>query len=356
MSVCIPTYNGADYLEDCLRSALAQTYANVEVLVVDDCSSDDTLRIAQAHAHRDPRVQVLRNPKNLGLVGNWNRCVELARGEWVKFLFQDDLLHPQCVEKLVAEGQDQGRQLVACDRDFLFDGTIDADYRAAYERNRAAIRARLAPARGASAAEFAALLATSPRHNHLGEPTVTLIHRRAFAEHGLFNPDLAQICDLEFWARVGGQHGVAYVPETLATFRAHGGATSAANRRDRSYRASGLDPLRMVSAMLRSPAYATLRQHWQRVGQLDQMQAHERELAYRASAYARRHPRAPSDGRTVAEEYALFVAQHPQCGVTLVAHWLWQARGLPGRVRYRVGQWLNPLLPADWRRDKALPF
>jgi glycosyltransferase involved in cell wall biosynthesis len=102
VSVCIPTYNGAKYLKECLDSVLAQTFTDFEVLIVDDKSSDETLSIAQEYATYDPRFRVIQNECNLGLVGNWNRCVELAQGEWIKFIFQDDLIEPACLERMLA--------------------------------------------------------------------------------------------------------------------------------------------------------------------------------------------------------------------------------------------------------------
>jgi len=113
VSICVPAYKGAAFLEECLSSALAQTYGDFELLVVDDDSPDATLEIAQQYASHDARVRVVRNPNNLGLVGNWNECVRLSRGEWIKFLFQDDLLEPQCLEQMLAVARSSGRRLVS---------------------------------------------------------------------------------------------------------------------------------------------------------------------------------------------------------------------------------------------------
>ena len=102
VSVCVPTYNGEPFLQAALDSASAQTFGDLEILVVDDGSSDGTPALVERHAADDPRVRLLRNERNLGLVGNWNRCLEAARGTWIKFLFQDDLLEPACVERMLA--------------------------------------------------------------------------------------------------------------------------------------------------------------------------------------------------------------------------------------------------------------
>jgi len=336
VSICIPTYNGAAFLDECLNSARAQTHRDVEILVVDDCSADDTVAVAQRHAQQDPRITVSRNSRNLGLVGNWNRCIELARGEWVKFLFQDDLLNLRCVELLLAEGMAQGRPLVACDRDFLFDDSIADDLRSAYERNRQRVNAFLAPSRGASAAQYARQIAWLLQSNQVGEPTVTLIHRRAFAEFGMFCADLAQICDVEYWARVGGGAGIAYVPEPLATFRVHAGGTSAVNRASKLFRAETLDALVLACRMLDEPMYAELRRHWAEAGLLGSMRRKRIDMANKARIRAAEIGNERLGKHTVAQEYAQFLAQYPQCRVGGFAHLAW-------RVRYAAWVARHPL-------------
>src|SRR4051812_42885322 len=106
VSICIPTYNGEKYLKECFDSVLAQTYANTEVIVVDDGSTDGTFKILEEYASKDNRIKLVKNSANLGLVGNWNRCLEIATGEWIKFAFQDDVLNKNCIEKMIeAAGQ-----------------------------------------------------------------------------------------------------------------------------------------------------------------------------------------------------------------------------------------------------------
>src|SRR5437763_750789 len=87
VTVCIPTFNGALHLRECLSSVCLQTYGNTEILVVDDCSSDATAEIVLEFAKRDTRVRFMRNQETLGLMGNWQRCIEIAQGEFIKFAF-----------------------------------------------------------------------------------------------------------------------------------------------------------------------------------------------------------------------------------------------------------------------------
>jgi len=243
VSVCVPTYNGARYLRSCLDSALGQTFKDFELVIVDDHSSDATREVVEEYARSDARVTVSANARNLGLVENWNRCVERARGEWVKFLFQDDLLEPTCLEEMLAAARD-GVDLVVARRGLIFEaGTppaIQTRYRRYVEEHNLARHCR---GGHLTAERFVEILARNPTSNCIGEPTATLIRRRAFTRFGRFNPDLVILSDWEYAARVAGNTGLCYVDATLAHFRVHAGGATSKIRREREYRAVVMDPL-----------------------------------------------------------------------------------------------------------------
>ena len=100
VTIAIPTRNRAALLRDSVASALAQTYPNVEVLVSNNASTDDTSAVLQSF--NDPRVREIVNPENIGLIGNWNQCVQRAAGEYLVILSDDNLLQPTFLEKCVA--------------------------------------------------------------------------------------------------------------------------------------------------------------------------------------------------------------------------------------------------------------
>jgi glycosyltransferase involved in cell wall biosynthesis len=100
ISVCIPAYNNESFIAEAIESVLAQSFGDFELLVIDDCSLDRTRQIVASFATRDSRIVLLENSRNLGMVHNWNRCLKVARGEFIKFLFGDDLLSaPNALEK-----------------------------------------------------------------------------------------------------------------------------------------------------------------------------------------------------------------------------------------------------------------
>lgn len=101
VSVLIPVYNRENYIEECVNSALNQTYQNFEIVIVDNCSTDKTWELCCRLSQRDKRIRVFRNTENIGPVRNWTRCAELANGEYSKMLFSDDLLMINCLEEMV---------------------------------------------------------------------------------------------------------------------------------------------------------------------------------------------------------------------------------------------------------------
>lgn len=99
VSILIPVYNRADIIRETLDSAVHQTYGNIEVIVVDNQSTDDTYEVITAYAAQNPCVKVFQNERNLGPALNWQRCLDRATGPYVKILWSDDLIAPTFVEK-----------------------------------------------------------------------------------------------------------------------------------------------------------------------------------------------------------------------------------------------------------------
>ena len=93
VSVCLPSYNYAPFLRQCIDSVQNQTCSDFELIIIDDASTDDSLEIIQAC--RDPRLHYERHQSRLGAVVTWNRCLELAQGEYISFLCADDFFLPE---------------------------------------------------------------------------------------------------------------------------------------------------------------------------------------------------------------------------------------------------------------------
>ncbi len=121
VSIGVATFNASRHVEAALRSALAQTVADIEVIVVDDASSDDTVARVDAIMQRDPRVRLERLTANGGPAVARNRALALARGRWFAILDSDDLFAPDRLEKLIAAAEARGADLIA-DNLAVFEG------------------------------------------------------------------------------------------------------------------------------------------------------------------------------------------------------------------------------------------
>jgi glycosyltransferase involved in cell wall biosynthesis len=91
VSIVVATYNGAKFLEAQMDSLLAQTYPNIEIVAVDDCSKDNTFEILERYAGQHAHIRVFRNTANLGYTKNFEKAVSLATGEYISFSDQDDI-------------------------------------------------------------------------------------------------------------------------------------------------------------------------------------------------------------------------------------------------------------------------
>ena len=102
VSIITPTYNCARFIGDTIRSVQAQTYSNWELIIVDDCSTDDTAQVVAQFQQQDSRVQYHVLTENSGPAGARNRAIELAKGEYMAFLDSDDLWMPDKLERQLA--------------------------------------------------------------------------------------------------------------------------------------------------------------------------------------------------------------------------------------------------------------
>lgn len=222
ISVCIPAYNFAEYLPQAVESVLRQAFTDFELLIIDDCSTDGTAAVAGQFAERDRRIRLIVNPKNLGLVGNWNSCLSQARGEFIKYVFADDFLtSPEALGKLLAAFE-SGRSiaLAGSSRNFV-------DARGALMQNVCPFRDdAIIPGTEAITRCLAA------QKNLIGEPTAVMF-RKKLAARG-FNPAYAQIVDEEMWFHLLEQGDFAHIKEPLCAFRIHPSQQSARNTNTRS--------------------------------------------------------------------------------------------------------------------------
>ncbi len=133
VSVVVPVYNVARYLERCINSLLGQTYTDLEILCVDDCSTDESREILKSFAEKDQRVRALFQPQNQGVSAARNRALDEMTGEWVCFCDSDDWYELNFVERMLECAVQEDSDYVICNykisyetRSPILSGCIDS--------------------------------------------------------------------------------------------------------------------------------------------------------------------------------------------------------------------------------------
>ncbi len=213
-TVCIPTFNGGRYLLRAVRSTLAQDVPGLSVVVVDDGSTDGSL--ASLATISDPRLRIVKNERNAGMVANWNRCLEHASGGYVLLFHQDDELLPGGLSRLL-DALDE-----APEAGFAFGGIATIDGSGNTIGGHWA-RQSLPPAGLLSGHDVVRRLAA--RGNFIPCPTV-LARLNRIRKVGRFDPALAYTPDLFMWLRLAARWDVVFVEEPVALLRRHAGQAS----------------------------------------------------------------------------------------------------------------------------------
>jgi len=202
ISVIIPVFNGEKYISQTINSVLTQTYENIELIIVNDGSNDDTEIIIKTF--RDSRIKYMLQANN-GVSAARNTGIGGAEGEFIAFLDADDVWLPEKLEKqLHCFANDERTSLVFSDSYFIdaYGNRIDGRY---FQKVR--------PHRGAV---YALLL----RENFIPWPTV-MIRRNILSQTGLFNSSYSTGADYDFTLRIARIFGVDYVDEPLLEYRLH---------------------------------------------------------------------------------------------------------------------------------------
>jgi glycosyltransferase involved in cell wall biosynthesis len=218
VSICIPTRNRSRLIGAAIESALSQSECDIEVIVIDDASTDDTLDVLAQYS--DPRFRVERNARRLGLGGNLNRCLEIAQGEYVKILCDDDVLYAGVVAQL-AGGLDRFPQATFATSAFDWINAEGAPLKTTR-------LVKQAPAEGALFDLHWIAATSSLWRNRIGSPSQVLL-RKAALEGVRFDERYPHMMDWEVWLRLLTRGPLVYVPHIGTAIRIHECSLSARN-------------------------------------------------------------------------------------------------------------------------------
>ena len=207
VSICIPTYNSGKYVKRTLDSVLGQSYSNLEVIIVDDCSKDDTKEVIAQY--KDPRIKFYENDNNLGLTGNWNKSLEMATGDFIKLLCADDIIYPSCIEEEVEAFTKYPQISMVIGNTHI----VNTDDKITHNQRKLS---REGLYNGLSLAKRA--LVTK---NFYGAPCSGLFRKSTINKIGGYDEDLPTIPDYDMWIRLCYEGDVYFIDKYLSAFRIH---------------------------------------------------------------------------------------------------------------------------------------
>ena len=205
VSIIMPSYNTANYIGDSIASVLNQTYKNWELIIVDDCSSDDTDEVLAKYLY-DERIRYFKNETNSGAAVSRNRALREARGKWIAFLDSDDLWLPEKIEKQVKFMKDNGYAFTFTDYRICLNG------------------------------EWLPYIITGPNvvnkrkmYNYCYFSTITVMYDRE--KIGLIQiANLRKNNDYAMWLKVIEKSNAYRLPECLSYYIKHEGSVSSGNK------------------------------------------------------------------------------------------------------------------------------
>ena len=216
VSLLVPCYNHAKFLDDCLGSIASQTYKNIELIICDDCSKDDSFTVINSHKEelesQISHVLIMRNETNQGVTKNLNRMIKLAKGDFIKIIASDDALAENAIEEFVSyAGENPSADVIFC------NGKVIPEDVRIFEKGAIEQCGKIYDKAPDLAAQR--LAENIFYSNELSAPCA-FYRRSVFERYGLYDETFS-IEDLEFWLRLleKGGCGFAFLDEPLVYYR-----------------------------------------------------------------------------------------------------------------------------------------
>lgn len=208
VSVCIPTYNSADYIIECLDSLLNQTLDSFEIIISDNCSTDNTVELVRKKNIKN--LKIYQNSKNLGIAKNFNIVCNLAEGKYIKLLPSDDKITKDSLEKSVkCFEKNQDISLVVSSKRII------------NQSSKTILKKVTSFSEGRHLGKDVIWKILNSGRNPLGEPTVAMFKKDSFKSVGGFNEKYKLTLDIDLWVRLLDKGNLYFIDEPLGDFRIH---------------------------------------------------------------------------------------------------------------------------------------
>ncbi|MBP7809744.1 MAG: glycosyltransferase [Bacteroidia bacterium] len=208
LSVCIPVYNGQEFIRETIDSVLNQSFKDFEIVIVDNQSIDNTTSIVKSYS--DPRIKLFINDTNIGMIPNWNKAMEHATGKYIKILPADDFIYPGCLEKQVKimDADTNEKISMVCGRRNIIDESGKILFNRGFTKTECEVTG------------FAAINKNvRSGGNIIGEGGAIIFRKSILKKSGNFNSDIFYVLDIDLWYKIL-LHGNLYaLPDVVSSFR-----------------------------------------------------------------------------------------------------------------------------------------
>ncbi|MCY6482757.1 glycosyltransferase [Clostridium aestuarii] len=207
VSICIPVYNGEKFINQAIITALQQSYENIEIIISDNCSTDNTVKIIESF--NDRRIKLHKNSSNDGYLANLNKCLSMANGKYVKYLFADDILEKDNVKILT--------EIIEQNPDVNF---VANNFRQINENNRIISGDLVNIGEGKYDGKY--LFKVLIMYGDLiGAPSNILIRKETIDKINGFSDEYEYMHDYHAWVRLAREGNFYFMNRILSYFRIH---------------------------------------------------------------------------------------------------------------------------------------
>ncbi len=212
VSVIMPCYNHARYLPESIESILGQSYGDLELIITDDCSRDNSMEVIENYKRLDKRIVAIHHERNMGEAKSRNDALGLCRGDHIAFCDADDVWEKDKLKiQLAVLKKRRGNDVIHSDSNIINENGVPTGERFSSYYHKG---------RQLSGDLFHELCVT----NFINVPTM-LLPKQSVIDAGLFEEDFKYLTDWIYWIKVAKRYRFCYIDEPLARYRVHEGST-----------------------------------------------------------------------------------------------------------------------------------
>lgn len=206
VSICLPNYNYEKFISETIDSVLAQTYENFELIIFDNASTDDSIKIIKSY--NDHRIRVYQNETNISLYQNINNCIKEAKGELISVIHSDDKYEPDFLKEIVNAYIQNPKNKVFVTGVYLWHS--DENYQNPWH-----------PFPDGGIKSRQEVLIRLCKENNIGNGVNVVFSKDCFPDKIMFSDKYRYSADYELWFRLAANYDFVYIPKILSYYRIH---------------------------------------------------------------------------------------------------------------------------------------